>query len=55
VPGLIAAAGVLAMHYIVVSGMIMDGINMTMDSGYVAASVIVGVTACIAAFWILFR
>jgi NO-binding membrane sensor protein with MHYT domain len=52
--GFIATAGILVMHYIGMMAMVFQG-TMIVDTGLVAASVVIAIVASIAAFWILFR
>jgi NO-binding membrane sensor protein with MHYT domain len=52
--GFTAAAGILVMHYIGMMAMVFQG-TMIVDTGLVAASVIIAIVASVTAFWILFR
>mmetsp|Transcript_14762 Transcript_14762/g.14178 ORF Transcript_14762/g.14178 Transcript_14762/m.14178 type:complete len:388 (+) Transcript_14762:94-1257(+) len=52
--GFVTAAGILVMHYIGMMAMVFKG-TMVVDTGLVAASVIIAIVASVAAFWILFR
>jgi hypothetical protein len=52
--GFTAAAGILVMHYLGMMAIVFQG-TMIVDTGLVAASVIIAIVASVAAFWILFR
>jgi NO-binding membrane sensor protein with MHYT domain len=52
--GVTVAGGVCAMHYLGMKSMVFPG-HLSFNAGIVTASVIIAVTASIAALWILFR
>jgi NO-binding membrane sensor protein with MHYT domain len=52
--GFVTAAGILVMHYLGMMAMVFQG-TMIVDTGLIAASVIIAIVASVAAFWILFR